>query len=362
MEITDSLILKKFFNKQGRLNGNFSTEEYLQREFPEILSYLKKRFVDSESLRETFMRIFYKIEKRPLCPICGKKVKWRGKKDKLFGDTCGERKCWLHFREQTMIKRYGTPHLPCTEESVQKIRKTKKERYGDEWYNNLPKRIETNLKKYGSIAAVNDEIIKKRKETAMLHYGVDVPSKSKIVKDKMKKTCLKRYGVDNYRKTDECIQKIFLSKKLNGTVTSSSYEEKGFKWLAETYGEENIIRQYVDTRYKNPQNGHLYHCDFYLKKLDIFIEFQIYWAHGPHPFNKDSKEDQKILSDLKLKAINKSIYNRGIKEWTEIDVTKRETAKKNNLKYIEIFDRKITKDKLLNIIKEYEKNNIQTNF
>lgn len=362
MEITDSLILKKFFNKQGRLNGNFSTEEYLQREFPEILSYLKKRFADSESLRETFMRIFYKIEKRPLCPICGKKVKWRGKKDKLFGDTCGERKCWLHFREQTMIKRYGTPHLPCTEESVQKIRKTKKERYGDEWYNNLPKRIETNLKKYGSIVAVNDEIIKKRKETAMLHYGVDVPSKSKIVKDKMKETCLKRYGVDNYRKTDECIQKIFLSKKLNGTVTSSSYEEKGFKWLAETYGEENIIRQYVDTRYKNPQNGHLYHCDFYLKNLDIFIEFQIYWAHGPHPFNKDSKEDQKILSDLKLKAINKPIYNRGIKEWTEIDVTKRETAKKNNLKYIEIFDRKITKDKLLNIIKEYEKNNIQTNF
>lgn len=94
----------------------------------------------------------------------------------------------------------------------------------------------------------------------------------------------------------------------------------------------------------------------------MFIEFQMYWAHGLHPFDKDSIEDQKILSDLKLKAINKPIYNREIEAWTGIDVTKREVAKRNNLKYIEIFDRKITKDKLLNIITEYGKNNIQTNF
>lgn len=362
MEITDKLILEKFFNKQGKLNGNFSTKEYLEKKYPEILLYLENRFKDSESLRETFLRIYYKIEERPKCPICGEIVRWRGKKDKLFGDTCGKSHCYVRFREKTMTKLYGIVHLPCTEESIQKAKNTKMERYGSMGYNNVEKRRKTNLAKYGCLAAVNDEIIAKRKKTSMLHYGVDVPAKSKIIQDKMKKTCLERYGVDNYRKTDECIQKILQSKKRHGTVVSSSYEERGFVWLAEKYGEENIIRQYTDTRYKNPQNGHLYHCDFYIKKLDIFIEFQIHWSHGSHPFNENSEEDQKLLSELKLKCIEKPLYNREIIGWTQIDVEKRKTAKKNRLKYIEIFDRKITKDKLLNIIKEYEENNIQANY
>lgn len=39
-----------------------------------LLEYLQKRFEDSESIDETIYRIIHKIEIRPTCPCCGKKV------------------------------------------------------------------------------------------------------------------------------------------------------------------------------------------------------------------------------------------------------------------------------------------------
>lgn len=325
MEISDEYIKEYFFSKNGRLNSNYSTREYMMNNCPEVLNYIENRYNDSESLRETFLRIYFNIENRPICPICSKPVKWRGKKylNKLFADTCGDTNCWLKFREQTMISKYGTPYLGCPKESVEKIKNTKLERYGNPNYVNKEKRFKTNLEKYGNISAVNDEIIKKRKQTSILHFGVPVPAQSEAIKEKYKKTCLEKYGVDNYRKCEECINKIDATKKKNGTTNTSSYEENAYIWLKDIYGAGDIIRQYKDGRYVNPENGHKYHCDFYIKSLDLFIELQMYWAHGPHPFNNESQEDIKYLNEVKEKAKVKSIYNRLINGWTYTDVIKR---------------------------------------
>ncbi len=358
MVITDKYIINKFFSKTGRLNGNYSTKEYLSFHCPEVLSYLEGRYDDSESLRETFLRIYYNIERRPKCPFCTSPVKWRGKKYcKLFADTCGKTTCWLSFREQTMINRYGVSHLGCTKETVEKIKKTKLERYGDAWYANKEKRFKTNLKKYGTIVPVNEDIIEKRKKTCLERFGVPVPSQSEIVKEKYRNTCLKKYGVDNFRKSEECTKKIIESRREHGTITSSSYEKNAYIWLIEAFGEHDVIQQYKDYRYKNPKNGHLYHCDFYIKSLDLFIELQMYWAHGDHPFDSTSLKDLEYLNIIKTKAKEKPIYNRYIENWSDIDVVKRTVALENKLRYLEIFDRSLSKDKLLHSIKEYVHDN-----
>lgn len=351
--ITDDYIIQTFFGKSGRLNGNHSTIEYLKEHSPECLSYLETRFDDSESLRETFLRIYFKVEHRPKCPICGDVVKWRGKRNKLFADTCCKGKCYCKYRESIMMEKYGITNFGGLPETIEKIRNTKKEKYGDEKYCNKEKRYETNIKKYGSRAAVNEEIIQKRKATSFLHYGVEVPSQSEVVKEKMVNTCLRKYGVTNYRKSDECLKKIINTKRLNGTVTSSQYEKKVYEWLCEYFGINNIVCQYKDERYKNPKNGHTFHCDFYVKSMDLFIELQFYWAHGKHPFDKKSEEDLRVLENLKEKIKNKPIYGRMIQSWTIDDVMKRNVAKEKNLNYIEIFDTKITKNKLIQIIKNY---------
>lgn len=353
MEINDEFIIKKFFGKSGRLNGNFSTEEYLKEKYPEVLEYLKNRFDDSESLRETFLRIYFKFEHRPKCPICGEPVGYRGKRNYLFANTCCKGTCYCKYRDITMLKRYGRTNFGGIPEAIKKGKQTKLEKYGDPNYHNIEKAIQTNLERYGNRGPVNDEIIEKRRQTCLERYGVDVPAKSEIVLNKMKQTCLEKYGVDNYRKSKDCIEKIHKTQKENGTWVTSKIEENCYKWLCEEYGENEIIRQYKDIRYTNPNNNHLYRCDFYIKNKDLFIEIQGYFGHGPHPFDENSIEDINILNSWKLKESPR--YKDAIKGWTIEDPIKRKVAKENNLKFIEIFDRKISKEKLIKIIEDYDK-------
>ena len=348
--IDDSYIIGHYFNSKGRLNGNHSVESYLKVHDPEAFEYLKRRYDDSESLRETFLRIYYGIEKRPKCPICGKTVTYRGRKNHLFNDTCANGKCYVKKREQTNVLKYGIPNLGGIH--PEKIRQTKLERYGDAGYHNEEKRMRTFQERYG--LSSNDprfqKIVEKRRQTSFKRYGVSNPNKTDIVKQKIKSTCLERYGVDNYRKSELCKEKILATKKANGKVTSSKLEEMCLEWAIEAFGKDSIIPQYTDSRYMNPENGHKYRCDLYIKPYDIFIEIQGYWAHGPHPFDQNSSEDQALLDGLQEKTKTRKIYERYIEAWTISDPMKRLQAKENNLRYIEIFDRKITKETFTRLI------------
>ena len=75
-------------------------------------------------------------------------------------------------------------------------------------------------------------------------------------------------------------------------------------------------------------------CDFYVPSKKLYIEYQGYYTHGKHKFNKENIRDQIEVERLK---------NRYGKEctqiiiWTIKDVEKREMAKKNNLNYLEFF-------------------------
>lgn len=356
MKIDDNYILQKFFGKSGKLNGNFSTKDYLEKNYPDVLDYLNKRYNDSDNLRENFLRIYFNIEKIPTCPICGENVSYRGKRNKLYNDSCGKVSCYCKIRKNRMIEKYGISNFGGTKKSIEKSKNTKIERYGDVGYNNIEKRTKTCLIKYNKPYAVNDEILEKRKQTCIKKFGGVAPAKSKLVVNKMKQTCLKKYGVDNYRKCDECLNKIQESKRKNGTINTSKYEKEIYEWLILEYGNYDIICQYKDERYKNQKNGHTYHCDFYIKSLDLFIEIQAYWAHGKHPYDENDESDIEILNAIKEKAKTKPIYNRMVNGWAEIDVEKRKVAIKNNLRFLECFDRNITKEKLLNIIKQrYDK-------
>jgi hypothetical protein len=76
---------------------------------------------------------------------------------------------------------YGMPHYSQTSEFIGKVKSTKKERYGDENYNNMSGMI----------------------ETCQERYGVDHYIKTTEYREKYKKTCLKKYGVDHASKSKE---------------------------------------------------------------------------------------------------------------------------------------------------------------
>ena len=206
---------------------------------------------------------------------------------------------------------------------------------------------ETNLKKYGVKSVLSSkECREKIKQTNLERYGVDHNWKSEEVKEKIKQTNLERYGVDNPRKNKKVQEKVWESMKINGTCNTSKIEEDIYQWLISEFSKDDIIRQYKEERYP-------WHCDFYIKSLDLFIEIQGYRAHGKHPFDENNLEDLKLLEKWKELSKTKNYYNRLIEGWTVSDVKKRNIAKENNLKFQEFFIEDIIKEKFLKIIKKY---------
>ena len=69
---------------------------------------------------------------------------------------------------------------------------------------------------------------------------------------------------------------------------------------------------------------------------EIDISLQVYYTHGKHPYNPNSIEDLNLVKE----HINKYGDNCPlVNVWTISDPKKREMAKKNNLNYVELFNK-----------------------
>ena len=93
------------------------------------------------------------------------------------------------------------------------------------------------------------------------------------------------------------------------------------------------IFQYIDDRYP-------FHVDFYIPSLDLFIELNIHWHHGKQPYIESSIDCKNQLNIWNIKSKSSQNYKNAINTWTKRDVIKRNTAKENNLNYIECFNEK----------------------
>lgn len=291
----DKLIKKVFFNSNGRLNGR-RTDKVLANKYPNITKYLDNRYSDSTCLRETLLRIYFDIVARPVCLNCGKPVEFIGKKKKMYASFCCC-KCntlyhdlghkWQLTQQKYNLEHYGVKY----NFQVKKFKK---------------KRTETLLEKYGvEHPLLNKEISAKYRNTCKKHYGVESPMKSKLIQDKTWATMKKNHSFNRSIQEDEC-----------------------YEMLVNKFSKDDVIRQYKCDRYQ-------WHCDFYIKSLDLFIECNFHWTHGGHPFNSTNEDDIKLINEWKTK--NTEYFNNAINTWSNLDVNKRNTAKKNKLNYIEFY-------------------------
>ena len=400
--VTDQIILDYFIKSNGHINVQRLTN--ISQEYKE---YLDNRYTDSQSLRETIKRIQYNIEIRPVCVICGKPVKFlNGKKNQLFNKTCcKEHANMLDGITVKKVLKDIYSDVDKKQEINNKIRETCLLKYGDEHYSNRIKAKETCLQRYGVTSPLKSEIFKqKSKETCLQKYGVEytgqIPEKIekthkaclekygvdsvfkvqkfrnqsldtcikkyasdeddinsivnigqlKYVKDKIKNTCLEKYGVENPMQTqyyknlissilssNEIQEKIYNTKLLNNSFNISYQEDVCFDLLKEKYSD--CIRQYKSELYP-------FNCDFYIPSLDLYIEYNGSHYHHYHPFDINDDNDINELNRLKEKAENsnahkngkKSQYDNIIYTWTILDLKKRNIAQQNNLNYIEFWN------------------------
>lgn len=182
-----------------------------------------------------------------------------------------------------------------------------------------------------------EEIKEKIKQSMLEHHGVEYVGQAEISKQKSKEVLLDKYGVDHYSKTEEFKKnystnaaeykiKEFKTKKIRGTCRTSKAEEVYYTILVERYGKANVLRQHREKRYP-------YHCDFYIVSEDLFIELNLSWTHGEHPFDNTNPADQAKLLAWQEKAKTSKYYENAITTWTVRDVAKLATAKANNLNY-----------------------------
>jgi len=116
--------------------------------------------------------------------------------------TC--KKCSTIKKKITFINNYGVDNPMKCDEIKQKGKDTKKEKYGDENYNNLEKYKETCIKKYGTNCALSvPQIRKKINKTCLEKYGTINASESPIVRNKIKNTKKEKYGNPYFNNWDK---------------------------------------------------------------------------------------------------------------------------------------------------------------
>lgn len=167
--------------------------------------------------------------------------------------------------------------------------------------------------------------------TYRTRYGVDHYNKTNDFKLKFKRTCLKKYGVDNPVKVEYFKQKMFNSKFKNKSFNSSEAEDNLYKLLIGKFGDNDIKRQYKSDKYP-------FLCDFYIKSLDLYIELNAFWTHGGHYYNSDDEDDVNLAKSWLIKSELSTFYKKAHYVWTVSDLVKRDFAIKNGINYLVFWD------------------------
>lgn len=172
-------------------------------------------------------------------------------KDKHWIDAHSkpQRKETIEKRLSTNNKKYGGNAPACSKSVVDKMKSTKKERYGDSGFTNHEKAVKTCEERYGVVNVSQLQEVKDKKEkTCLKHHGI-----KNILCDGeyMKQVFMNEFGVDNPMKVESiknravntarerrCTDK-WKENHLNG------HKKSRRKWILmwNDSGEHNIVKQ-----------------------------------------------------------------------------------------------------------------------
>lgn len=288
------------------------------------------------------------------CRNSDPKLKLLGEKNHMKNQEC------IQKSKKTRKERYGDENY----NNLNKTKKTKKERYGDEYYNNREKSQATSLKKYGVSNFTNREKAKKTskerygneyynnhdktKRTNLERYGVEYYNNH----SKTKKTNLERYGVTSHTKTDEYRALINhksaqnYAKKLNTDVNNVIRDGDMFiiKNYCAIHNIFTINKDVLKNRISYGIENVCTECNSVSKQISIkeneirfFIENEL--NIKTDKIKIDNKEIDIYLSDFQLGIEFDGLYwHSNIFLDENYHLVKTELAKKNNIMLLHVFE------------------------
>ena len=239
-----------------------------------------------------------------------------------------------------MQEKFGADHISHSQyiaekqpEMIKKRRETTFRRYGAYNAMNVPelreKHQKTCAEKYGSEQVLSDPVIREKiMKTNGIKYGNKWAIASKQIQEVIRKNNMERYGVPSTTQLPEVTKKMYETRRKNGTFNTSQGEKEIHRLLLE---------KFEDVKYQHVSEEYPFHCDFYIPKLNIYIEYQGTWTHGSKPF-EGTEEDLAKLDKWEQKALDSKFYHNAIDVWTKSDVEKRRLARENGLNWIEFFN------------------------
>lgn len=251
-------------------------------------------------------------------------------------------------RKATCLKNYGVEKFLASPKTRIEIKRTCINKYGVDNVSKLPEvRIsvkKTFFKNYGVESQNQAESVKENKRKVCLDkYGVDNPFKVEEFKEKYRKTCLENLGVDWAPKAPKVKQKIKIahqSEEVKAKISATKHKNNSFKYSEPEECIYAILVQIfpIVLREHRDKIRYPFRCDFYIPEKDLFIELNLFWTHGGVAYNSSNTDHIKKLEQWRNKIKSSKFFGQAIEVWTIRDVKKRETAKKNNLNYIEFFN------------------------
>lgn len=179
----NNIELKKYLETNNK-SGFKTREKHIQNHFPDVY----EKIINLNSNNNWFTNLYnylYDVDKNKICPECGKTlyVKIFNLGYPIYCSTPCKNKN-INFREKvkkTCLSKYGVDNP--SKSNIVKERIKNKLYIDGKWYNK------------------SDEFKNKAKETCLKKYGVEHFSKTKQYHIKVKETSINRYGVDSYNKT-----------------------------------------------------------------------------------------------------------------------------------------------------------------
>lgn len=152
----------------------------------------------------------------------------------------------------------------------------------------------SNLKKFGVENPFQlEEIKEKIKKTNLMKYGVENPTYSKEIRDKTKKKCLQKYGVENTCQLKHVIEKRKQSI-LNKYNTEYPFQSKHYQ---EIFKNKCIEKYNCENPMQSPEIAEKAHKNSYRKKTYIFPSGKELICQGYEPFALDKLVKEENISE-----------------------------------------------------------------
>ncbi len=153
--------------------------------------------------------------------------------------------------KESMFLKYGVDHPSKIEGFSEKVKSTKKEKYGDENYNNRESAKNTCLKKYGVDNSMKHETTQKKlKSTKKEKYGDENYNN----RESAKNTCLKKYNKEHHLQLPEILEK----------QKTTNISKNGLEWNC------NLPQTLENLKKKNKQkygSEFFFSSNYYLENL-----------------------------------------------------------------------------------------------